>query len=186
MTPARLAFMLRHTSGVVCVALTRARCQSLAIPLMVPEHNNEPQRTQFTVSVDAATGTTTGISAAERAHTIRSLADAKLGPKAFLRPGHVFPLRARHFCRDVPRPGQPGQDRNRVGQREPPVAHAVSGGADRAGALQGCGSGPAHRRYRGRGLRPGARALAQPALGVRRASAAHGRERSDPATSIAW
>ena len=95
MTTARLAFMLRHTSGVVCVALTRARCQSLALPLMVPEHNNEPQRTQFTVSVDAAVGTTTGISAEERAHTIRSLADAKLGPKAFLRPGHVFPLRAR-------------------------------------------------------------------------------------------
>jgi 3,4-dihydroxy 2-butanone 4-phosphate synthase/GTP cyclohydrolase II len=95
MTAAQLAFMLRHTSGVVCVALTRARCQSLALPLMVPEHNSEPQRTQFTISVDAAVGTTTGISAQERAYTIRSLADPKLGPKAFLRPGHVFPLRAR-------------------------------------------------------------------------------------------
>jgi len=94
MTAAKLAFMLRHTSGVVCVALTRARCLSLALPPMVPE-NSESQRTQFTVSVDAASGTSTGISAQDRAHTINALADPKLGPKAFLRPGHVFPLRAR-------------------------------------------------------------------------------------------
>jgi 3,4-dihydroxy-2-butanone 4-phosphate synthase len=93
MTAARLAFMLRHTSGVVCVALTRARCLSLALPPMVPE-NSESQRTQFTVSVDAV-GTGTGISAEDRARTISALADPRLGPKAFLRPGHVFPLRAR-------------------------------------------------------------------------------------------
>jgi 3,4-dihydroxy-2-butanone 4-phosphate synthase len=93
MTAAKLAFMLRHTSGVVCVALTRARCSSLALPAMVPE-NSESQRTQFTVSVDAV-GTGTGISAEDRARTISALADPKLGPRAFLRPGHVFPLRAR-------------------------------------------------------------------------------------------
>ena len=94
MTPAKLAFLRRHTSGVVCVALTRARCAALALPPMVPE-NSESQRTQFTVSVDAAQGTSTGISAEDRARTICALADPKLGPKAFLRPGHVFPLRAR-------------------------------------------------------------------------------------------
>lgn len=91
---ARLSFLLRHTSGVVCVALTRARCQALALPPMVPE-NTESQRTQFMVSVDAAQGTTTGISAADRALTIRALANPACGPRAFLRPGHVFPLRAR-------------------------------------------------------------------------------------------
>lgn len=91
---ARLSFLLRHTSGVVCVALTRARCQALALPPMVPE-NTESQRTQFMVSVDAAEGTSTGISAADRALTIRALANPACGPRSFLRPGHVFPLRAR-------------------------------------------------------------------------------------------
>ncbi len=94
MSTARLSFLLRHTSGVVCVALTRARCQALALPPMVPE-NTESQRTQFMVSVDAAQGTSTGISAADRALTIRALANPACGPRAFLRPGHVFPLRAR-------------------------------------------------------------------------------------------
>lgn len=94
MSTARLSFMLRHTSGVVCVALTRARCQALALPPMVPE-NTESQRTQFMVSVDAAQGTSTGISAADRALTIRALANPTCGPRSFLRPGHVFPLRAR-------------------------------------------------------------------------------------------
>jgi 3,4-dihydroxy 2-butanone 4-phosphate synthase / GTP cyclohydrolase II len=94
MTAAKFAFLLRHTSGVVCVAITRARAQALALPPMVPE-NSESQRTQFTVSVDAAHGTSTGISAEDRARTICALADPTLGPRAFLRPGHVFPLRAR-------------------------------------------------------------------------------------------
>jgi 3,4-dihydroxy-2-butanone 4-phosphate synthase len=94
MTPAKFAFMLRHTSGVVCVAITRQRALGLALPPMVPE-NSESQRTQFTVSVDAAHGTSTGISARDRARTICALADPRLGPSAFLRPGHIFPLRAR-------------------------------------------------------------------------------------------
>lgn len=94
MSTARLSFLLRHTSGVVCVALTRARCHALALPPMVPE-NTESQRTQFMVSVDAAQGTSTGISAADRALTIRALANPACGPRSFLRPGHVFPLRAR-------------------------------------------------------------------------------------------
>jgi 3,4-dihydroxy 2-butanone 4-phosphate synthase / GTP cyclohydrolase II len=94
LTPEKLAFMLRHTSGVVCVALTGRRANELALPLMVAE-NNEPHRTQFTVSVDLAAGISTGISASDRSRTIRALADRTLGPTSFLRPGHVFPLRAR-------------------------------------------------------------------------------------------
>jgi 3,4-dihydroxy 2-butanone 4-phosphate synthase/GTP cyclohydrolase II len=91
----KLAFMLRHTSGVVCVAITTRRAHELALPLMVAE-NNEPHRTQFTVSVDLAAGTTTGISAADRSRTIRALGNPEAGAASFLRPGHIFPLRARN------------------------------------------------------------------------------------------
>lgn len=94
LTTERLAFMLRHTSGVVCVALTARRASELALPLMVAE-NDEPHRTQFTVSVDLAEGISTGISAADRSRTIRALGSASVRAHSFLRPGHVFPLRAR-------------------------------------------------------------------------------------------
>jgi 3,4-dihydroxy 2-butanone 4-phosphate synthase/GTP cyclohydrolase II len=94
LTPQKLAFMLRHTSGVVCVALTSKRAHELGLPLMVLE-NNEPHRTQFTVSVDLAAGITTGISAADRSRTIRALGSRSAVATSFLRPGHVFPLRAR-------------------------------------------------------------------------------------------
>jgi 3,4-dihydroxy 2-butanone 4-phosphate synthase/GTP cyclohydrolase II len=93
--PADLAFMVRHTSGVVCVALSGERCDALGLPLMVGDHNTEQQRTAFTHTVDLAAGTTTGISAADRSATIRALADDTLDGAAFNRPGHVFPLRAR-------------------------------------------------------------------------------------------
>jgi 3,4-dihydroxy-2-butanone 4-phosphate synthase len=93
-TPETLAFMLRYTSGVVCVAITEARAIELDLPLMVPD-NNESQRTAFTVSVDFRYGTTTGISAADRSLAIRGLADPVASASSFLRPGHVFPLRAR-------------------------------------------------------------------------------------------
>jgi 3,4-dihydroxy 2-butanone 4-phosphate synthase/GTP cyclohydrolase II len=89
-----LAFMIRYTSGVVCVALPGERCDALDLPLMVPG-NTEQQRTAFTHTVDLASGTTTGISAADRAATISALADPTLTAGAFSRPGHVFPLRAR-------------------------------------------------------------------------------------------
>ena len=94
MTTEKLAFLLRYSSGVVCVAITRERALELELPPMVPE-NSESHGTQFTVSVDAAWGTTTGISAYDRALTIRALGNRRVGPRAFLRPGHVFPLRAR-------------------------------------------------------------------------------------------
>jgi len=93
-TPALLAFLLRHTSGVVCVAITEARAQQLALPLMVPD-NREPYRTQFTVSVDFKHGTSTGISAKDRSAAIRGLGDHSATAADFLRPGHVFPLIAR-------------------------------------------------------------------------------------------
>ena len=94
-TPADVAFMVRYTSGVLCVALPGERCDALDLPLMVPDHNTEQQRTAFTVTVDLAAGTTTGISASDRSATIRALADDTVDGAAFNRPGHVFPLRAR-------------------------------------------------------------------------------------------
>jgi 3,4-dihydroxy 2-butanone 4-phosphate synthase/GTP cyclohydrolase II len=93
-TPDLVAFILRNTSGVLCVAMPGSRCDDLALPPMVA-HGGDHHGTAFTVSVDARRGTTTGISAFDRSTTIRALArdDAKAGD--FVRPGHVFPLRAR-------------------------------------------------------------------------------------------
>lgn len=92
-TPELLAFTVQHTSGLICAPLPPDRVEQLALPQMVPV-NEDPKRTAFTVSVDAATGVTTGISAADRATTIRALADPDATPATFTRPGHVFPLRA--------------------------------------------------------------------------------------------
>jgi 3,4-dihydroxy 2-butanone 4-phosphate synthase/GTP cyclohydrolase II len=93
-TPEKLAFVLRHTSGVVCAALPGSRLDDLELPLMVGD-NREAQGTAFTVTVDLAGGITTGISAADRAKTIRALADPYAVAGDFVRPGHIFPLRAR-------------------------------------------------------------------------------------------
>ncbi len=93
-TPEKIAFIVRHTSGVVVAPLTGERCDDLRLPLMV-EHNTESHRTAFTVSVDLIEGTSTGISASDRAATLRGLADPEVGFGAFARPGHIFPLRAR-------------------------------------------------------------------------------------------
>ncbi len=93
-TPDKLSFLLRHTSGVLCCALTGARCDALDLPPMVPS-NTDAMGTAFTVSVDARAGTTTGISAADRATTVQALADPSTRPADLARPGHVFPLRAR-------------------------------------------------------------------------------------------
>jgi 3,4-dihydroxy 2-butanone 4-phosphate synthase/GTP cyclohydrolase II len=93
-TPSAIAFIVRHTSGVVCAALTAARLRALHLPLMVAD-NAESQGTAFTVTVDYRIGTSTGISAADRAATLRALADPRIGADDFARPGHIFPLRAR-------------------------------------------------------------------------------------------
>jgi 3,4-dihydroxy 2-butanone 4-phosphate synthase/GTP cyclohydrolase II len=93
-TTESIAFVLRHTSGVLCVALPGARCDALNLPLMVSQ-GSDAQGTAFTVTVDAARGTTTGISAADRTTTIRALANEASRRDDFVRPGHVFPLRVR-------------------------------------------------------------------------------------------
>lgn len=92
-TPEWVNFMLKECRGLLCVALTEERARALDLPLMV-ERNQDPQGTHFTVSVDAR-GTTTGISAFERAATIRLLADPEATAQDFRRPGHIFPLVAR-------------------------------------------------------------------------------------------
>ena len=93
-TAEKLAFIVRHSSGVVCVPLSGSRCDELRLPLMV-DNNTESHRTAFTDSVDVIEGTSTGISAADRAATLRALADPDRNFAAFARPGHIFPLRAR-------------------------------------------------------------------------------------------
>ncbi|MEO6599583.1 MAG: 3,4-dihydroxy-2-butanone-4-phosphate synthase [Polyangiaceae bacterium] len=93
-TPEKIAFMVRHTSGLLCVGARSERLNELALPLMVPE-NTESHQTAFTVSVDYRHGTSTGISAADRSATISALANPNAPPSDFARPGHVFPLRAR-------------------------------------------------------------------------------------------
>ncbi len=91
-TPEKIAFFVRHTSGVICAPLTGDRLDELDIPLMVRD-NTEAQRTAFTYSVDFRHGTSTGISAGDRAATIRSLIDPATRPGDLARPGHIFPLR---------------------------------------------------------------------------------------------
>ncbi|MGH2723172.1 MAG: bifunctional 3,4-dihydroxy-2-butanone-4-phosphate synthase/GTP cyclohydrolase II [Actinomycetota bacterium] len=93
-TPEAVAFMVRHTSGVVCMPVVGERLDELHIPLMVAGPP-DLQRTAFTVSVDVVHGTTTGISAADRAATIKAVIDAATKPADLIRPGHIFPLRYR-------------------------------------------------------------------------------------------
>ena len=122
-TPEAIAFMVRHTSGLVCVGMTGERLDELDIPLMV-HGGTEAQGTAFTVSVDVQAGTTTGISAADRAATVRALVDPAAAPGDFARPGHVFPLRAR-----------PGGVLRRPGHTEAAVDLATLAGLSPAGVL---------------------------------------------------
>ncbi len=93
-TPELMAFTIRHSSGVICVPMPGRMLDRLEIPLMTP-HNKDKLRTAYTLSVDARDGVSTGISAADRAHTARVLADSATEPWELTRPGHVFPLRYR-------------------------------------------------------------------------------------------
>jgi 3,4-dihydroxy 2-butanone 4-phosphate synthase/GTP cyclohydrolase II len=92
-TPERVAFMMRHTSGILCVPMPADDLDRLQLPPMVAV-NEDPRGTGYAVSVNARTGISTGISAADRAHTISLLVDADTQPSDLSRPGHVFPLRA--------------------------------------------------------------------------------------------
>ena len=122
-TAEKLAFIVRHSSGVVCAPLTGERCDDLRLPAMV-DQNTESHRTAFTVSVDLIEGTSTGISAADRAATIAALADPTAGYTAFARPGHIFPLRARE-----------GGVLKRAGHTEAAVDLARLAGCEPAGVI---------------------------------------------------
>ena len=93
-TPEKMAFIVRHTSGIVCAPMTRADAKRLNLQPMVAD-NDAPHSTAFTVSVDFKHGTTTGISADDRTLTVRNLANGNVGASDFVRPGHIFPLVAR-------------------------------------------------------------------------------------------
>lgn len=93
-TPDVLNFMMREARGLICVPMTGERAESLGLPPMVAS-NQDAHCTAFTVSVDARAGVTTGISAADRSHTVRLLANPTAGQQDFVRPGHLFPLVAR-------------------------------------------------------------------------------------------
>ena len=124
-TPEMINFMAMHARGLICLTLTPERCQALGLPQMA-ETNTETRETAFTVSVDAAPqfGVTTGISAADRATTIRVAIDPATVPGDLRRPGHVFPLRAR-----------PGGVLQRVGQTEASVDLARLAGLYPAGVI---------------------------------------------------
>jgi 3,4-dihydroxy 2-butanone 4-phosphate synthase/GTP cyclohydrolase II len=123
MTPDAMAFMIRHTSGVICMPVEGTRLDELRIPLMVAD-NTESQRTAFTVSVDARHGTTTGISALDRSTTVHTLLDEATRPEDLARPGHIFPLRYRE-----------GGVLNRAGHTEAAVDLARLAGLEPAGVL---------------------------------------------------
>ncbi|WP_181774084.1 3,4-dihydroxy-2-butanone-4-phosphate synthase [Amycolatopsis pittospori] len=93
-TPRALAFYMRHTSGLICAPMPSELADRLRLAPMVQD-NEDPAETAYTVSVDAVEGIESGISAADRAHTLRVLADPATTASALCRPGHVFPLRAR-------------------------------------------------------------------------------------------
>ncbi|MFC4625152.1 3,4-dihydroxy-2-butanone-4-phosphate synthase [Daeguia caeni] len=93
-TPEKMAFIVRHTSGIVCTPMPREEAKRLNLTPMVAD-NDAPHSTAFTVTVDYRHGTTTGISAEDRTLTVRNLANPNAGPSDFVRPGHIFPLIAR-------------------------------------------------------------------------------------------
>src|SRR6201989_1846189 len=93
-TPEKMAFIVRHTSGIVCTPMPREEAKRLNLNAMVAE-NDSAHTTAFTVSVDFKHGTTTGISADDRTLTVRNLANPNIGASDFVRPGHIFPLVAR-------------------------------------------------------------------------------------------
>ena len=122
-TPELINFMIRYTSGVICVPMEGTSLDRLELPLMTVR-NTESMRTAYTISADAKDGVSTGISAADRARTIRLLADSGTGPHDLVRPGHVFPLRYRE-----------GGVLRRAGHTEAAVDLAKLAGLSPAGVL---------------------------------------------------
>ncbi|MEM8929742.1 MAG: 3,4-dihydroxy-2-butanone-4-phosphate synthase [Acidobacteriota bacterium] len=122
-TPEAINFMAKHGRGLICLALTHERCQELDLPLMVDEDRMAPFGTAFTVSIEARHGVTTGISAGDRAETVRVAMDSQSKPSDLSRPGHIFPVRAR-----------PGGVLKRAGHTEASTDLAVLAGLQ-AGAV---------------------------------------------------
>ncbi len=122
-TPEAVNFMAKEGRGIVCLALTPERCDELGLNLMAAK-NETPYQTAFTVSVEARTGVTTGVSAADRARTIQVTADPNTGPGDIVQPGHLFPLKAK-----------PGGVLERVGQTEAAVDLARLAGLNPAGVI---------------------------------------------------
>jgi 3,4-dihydroxy 2-butanone 4-phosphate synthase/GTP cyclohydrolase II len=122
-TPAAINFMAKHGRGLICLALSEERCRALELPLMV-EDNTSSFGTAFTISIEAKGKTTTGISAADRAATVLTAIDPATRPEDLLRPGHIFPLRARK-----------GGVLKRAGQTEASVDLAALAGLTPAGVI---------------------------------------------------
>ncbi len=122
-TPEWVAWTIRHSSGYLCAPMPTARADALELPLMVPL-SQDPRRTAYTVTVDAAHGVTTGISAADRARTLQVLADPAAHPDSLIRPGHVLPLRA-----------APGGVLHRAGHTEAAVDLCRLAGLEPVGAI---------------------------------------------------
>jgi 3,4-dihydroxy 2-butanone 4-phosphate synthase/GTP cyclohydrolase II len=122
-TPEAINFMAKYGRGLICLTMTSERCDQLRLPLMVSS-NTSSFGTAFTVSIEAKKGVTTGISAADRSHTIRTAVDDGCRPEDLARPGHVFPLRAR-----------PGGVLVRAGQTEGSVDLARLAGLRQAGVI---------------------------------------------------
>ena len=122
-TPQAIAFMATHGRGLICLAMTEERCDRLGLPLMV-EQNTSTFGTAFTVSIEARGKVTTGISAADRAATVRAAIDPATRPEDLTRPGHMFPLRARR-----------GGVLKRAGQTEASVDLAALAGLEPAGVI---------------------------------------------------
>ena len=122
-TPEDINFMTHHGRGLICMPITRERCAQLNLLLMVSK-NEARFATNFTVSIEAAEGITTGISAYDRAHTIRTAAGPDAGPANISQPGHVFPLMA-----------QPGGVLTRAGHTEAGVDLALLSGLEPAAVL---------------------------------------------------
>ncbi len=121
--PQDINFMVTHARGLVCLSLTRERCRQLGLPPMVRD-NTSPHGTNFTVSIEAAEGVTTGISAYDRAHTIRTAVRPDASAEDLSQPGHIFPLMA-----------QPGGVLNRSGHTEAASDLALLAGFEPAGVL---------------------------------------------------
>ena len=121
--PADINFMVTHARGLVCLALTPERCTRLQLPLMVSD-NRSPYQTNFTVSIEAAEGVSTGISAHDRARTIQAAVRADAQPQDLTQPGHIFPLMA-----------QPGGVLTRTGHTEAASDLARLAGLEPAGVL---------------------------------------------------